>query len=390
MAAPRLIRIESISQLRDAADAWDDLWRRSEVALPIARAELIAQWIEAAAHRRRLHALAIEQDGQFVAALPMLHGRLKRLLTVAGLPSNHWSWAGDLLLDPSADLDSVLAMLADALAHVPVRLLWLEGVALASPRWTRLATALNAQGLDVVGRELFRVGQVEISHDWDAYRASWSSNHRHHMRRMEKRVQAVPGLRLTVISDARPEQVAPLLRRGFEVEARGWKGSQGTAVLNSPTEFAYYCRQARQLAEWGQLQLTFLEQADRAIAFEYGWNAKGVYCSPKVGYDEAFARLSPGQLLRHELLKQFFADPRQRVFDFMGPLADATAKWITNSYLVGRLVVSTTRRGSRSLVRLLRRRWSCAGVNAASRQTNGEERRPAEPDCAGLGLARIC
>ena len=162
-------------------------------------------------------------------------------------------------------------------------------------------------------------------------------------------------LTLNVLRDVRPENIESLLRRGFEVECRSWKGAKGTAVLNSPTIFNFYCRQARQLAEWGQLQLTFLELAGRPIAFEFGWNAKGVYCSPKVGYDEEFRHLTPGQLLRQELLQRFFADPDQKLFDFVGPLAEATAKWITRSYPVGRLVVSTQCPGSRALLGALRR-----------------------------------
>jgi hypothetical protein len=46
MGQYRLQLISSTSQLRDRAGAWDDLWMRSDVALPTARAELIAQWLD--------------------------------------------------------------------------------------------------------------------------------------------------------------------------------------------------------------------------------------------------------------------------------------------------------------------------------------------------------
>lgn len=355
MAAPRLVPIESVPELRAASAAWDDLWQRSDVALPIARAELIAQWLEMAAPRAVVRALAIEQDGQFVAALPLVGGKLKRVLPVGRLPSNVWSWAGDLLADPSANLETAMEMLAAAIGRLPWRLLWLDGIAYESARWSQLAAALDSVGLPTAYRELFRVGQIEINHDWPAYRASWSSNHRRQMRRMENRARKEKDLTLDVIRDVPASEVEALLRRGFEVERRSWKGSRGSAVLNSPMMFAYYCRQARQLADWGQLQLTFLELAGEPIAFEFGWNAKGVYCSPKVGYDERFSRLTPGQLLRHELLERFFADPDQRLFDFVGPLSDATAKWATSTYPIGRLAVGAKRPGNRALIGLLKR-----------------------------------
>ena len=282
---------------------------------------------------------------------------MKGLLPVGRLPTNDWSWAGDLLVDPSADLDSVLELLAMAIGRLPWPLVWMDGVALESARWQAFVSALESVGLTFDGSEQFRVGQIEIGHDWDAYQATWSGNHRHQMRRMAGRAQKEGGTTLVMLRDVRPEQVESLLRRGFEVECRSWKGARGTAVLKSPEVFEFYCRQARQLAEWGQLQLTYLELGGRAIAFEYGWNAKGVYCSPKVGYDEEYRRLTPGQLLRNELLARFFADSEQQLFDFGGPLADATAKWSTGTYSIGRLVVGTERRGGRALMGVLRKYW---------------------------------
>ena len=43
---PHIIHLTSLDEMRENAAAWDDLWWRSETAMPTARAELIAQWIE--------------------------------------------------------------------------------------------------------------------------------------------------------------------------------------------------------------------------------------------------------------------------------------------------------------------------------------------------------
>ena len=79
------------------------------------------------------------------------------------------------------------------------------------------------------------------------------------------------------------------MRRAFEIEDRGWKATQGTSVLRSPRVFEYFCRQARQLAQWDQLELTFLKLAGQPIAFEFGNRSKRTYFSPKVGFDENFS-----------------------------------------------------------------------------------------------------
>ncbi len=40
------IHLTSVAALRTNAAAWDDLWQRSDVSLPLLRAELLAQWVE--------------------------------------------------------------------------------------------------------------------------------------------------------------------------------------------------------------------------------------------------------------------------------------------------------------------------------------------------------
>jgi CelD/BcsL family acetyltransferase involved in cellulose biosynthesis len=336
---PRTIEIRSLAELRSAAAPWDDLWQRSDTSLPLGRAEIIAQWTEANAPRSKFRAIAVEQAGRFVAALPLVRGQIKRFLPVARLPRNDWSWAGDLLLDPAAD-DAALAALIGVMEKVGRPLVWFDAVPFEASHWRRLATAAKSAGLSHHTKESFRVGRIDIDHDWPAYERSWTKNHRRQMRRIERAADEEGGATLVVHRRLEASQVEPLLRRGFTVEDASWKGQEGTSVLRSPAALSLYIEQARQIAAWGDLQLTFLELAGRPIAFEYGWNAKGVYYSYKVGYDESYAKLSPGQLLRHRLLEQFFADPGQSAVDFIGPITAATEHWSTSTYPVGRMAIA--------------------------------------------------
>lgn len=336
---PRTIEIRSLSELRAVAGPWDDLWQRSDATLPLGRVELIAQWIEANAPRSKFRAIAVEQDSRIVAALPLVSGKIKRVVPVARLPRNDWSWAGDLLLDPAAD-DAVLEALIGPMARAGRPVVWFDAVPLKAPAWQRLAAATRAAGLSLHARESFRVGRIDIDHDWSAYERSWTKNHRRQMKRVERVAEEEGGATLVVHRRIEPHDLELLLRRGFAVEDASWKGRAGSSVLKTPVALAHYIEQAQQIATWGDVQLTFLELAGRPIAFEYGWNCKGVYHSFKVGYDEAYAKLSPGQLLRYRLLRQFFADPKQRAVDFIGPIVAATEHWATSTYPVGRLAIA--------------------------------------------------
>jgi CelD/BcsL family acetyltransferase involved in cellulose biosynthesis len=190
-----------------------------------------------------------------------------------------------------------------------------------------------------VDHERFRIGQVELSGDWDACQRRWAPRHRKLLRKKIARANREGGLALRVHREIDPAELPTLVRRGFEVEDRSWKGAAGTSVLRAPSLFQFYLNHAKQLAAWGQLQLSFLELRGTPIAFEFGWWAKQTYCSLKVGYDEAFATLSPGQLLRYHLLERFFATRECQLVDFLGPQTDALRPWTTREYPVGRLVI---------------------------------------------------
>lgn len=108
--------------------------------------------------------------------------------------------------------------------------------------------------------------------------------------------------------------------------------------------------QAQKLAQRGQLRIAFLEYRGELIAFEYGWAAKGIYFTPKVGYDASYRQLGPSQVLRAALIEQMFGDPHWQLLDFCGPACRATSEWRTRDYPIGRLVVATNLLG-RSLLR---------------------------------------
>ena len=96
--------LRSLDELRSASLAWDDLWYRSGTSAPIARAELVAQWVETFSPKAEFRALVVESEGQLVAALPLVGQSKAKLLRVGMLPRNEWLRCGDLLWDWSAAL----------------------------------------------------------------------------------------------------------------------------------------------------------------------------------------------------------------------------------------------------------------------------------------------
>ncbi len=372
----KLRRIESVDELRQVAPAWDELWGRGDTVLPTARAELLAHWIDHFAPGADVCALVVEDEGQMVAALPLYGGKISRLLRVGYLPGNAWTPAGDLLLDPQAPPDA-LDLLAGGINELGWPLAWLAGVQWNAPRWQALAAALSRAGLQFDVQSRFAVGRVEMLHDWPAFEKSWSQNHRRSLHKAARRADKAGATELKVYDRLPPDEVEPLLRRALEVEGRGWKGEGGTAVLRAPGMSEFFLGQAKLLAERGELQLVLLEHRGTPIAFEYGWSSKGVYSPLKVGYDEAYARLTPGQLLRWRLLQEFHRDRERRLVDFLGPSSRATAAWSTGTYTISRVVIAPDRPFSCLLMHAIRRWWPRV-QGLRGRRTSASPRVPIE------------
>src|SRR5690606_20288599 len=148
MAAPRLIRYNSLAEFRRAATAWNDLWQRGlderpHVVPPSACAESIAAWIDHFAPQSKFIALAVEHDGHLVAGLPLVQRRMKHTFSVGSLPVNASCWAGDLVVEPMADVAWALEIIAAEIRRLPWPLLWFDGAPLQSPRWSAFLEALG-------------------------------------------------------------------------------------------------------------------------------------------------------------------------------------------------------------------------------------------------------
>ena len=225
------------------------------MALPTARAELLAQWLERFAQHKDFHAFAVEEDGRFVAALPLISRRLAGLLSVGTLPCNPWSPCGELLLDPAADTDAALDAILDAAGDASWQWLWLNDTVVHSSRWREFVQACDRADAARATHERYHVARIEIGPDWDFFQKNLSRAHRQATSKAARRLNDEGDVRFEMQSHLEPRDVRPWLEKVFEVEDRSWKGMRGSSVLRSPGMFEFFLAQAEQLAQWGQLEI---------------------------------------------------------------------------------------------------------------------------------------
>jgi CelD/BcsL family acetyltransferase involved in cellulose biosynthesis len=97
------------------------------------------------------------------------------------------------------------------------------------------------------------------------------------------------------------------------LEGRSWKGARGTAIAADARLRAFYGRVAGWAARRDGLRIAVLRLDGRPLAAVLAFEEDGVLHLVKAGYDPAFARFSPGQLLLQDVLREAFAAQLRRV-----------------------------------------------------------------------------
>ena len=133
------------------------------------------------------------------------------------------------------------------------------------------------------------------------------------MRRQWRRLGETGDLAFRVVTD--PVEI----RNGFEqflaLEAAGWKGARGTALIADPGSAAFSRSAVRMMAARGAARLVALTLDGRAIAIGVVLIAGDAAAFWKIAHDPAFAKFSPGVQLSLRLAEHAAGDPTIRSID---------------------------------------------------------------------------
>jgi CelD/BcsL family acetyltransferase involved in cellulose biosynthesis len=150
--------------------------------------------------------------------------------------------------------------------------------------------------------------------DFDAYRGE----RRRRWREVERRGRKLSREHAVVLDCvAPPVDLDRELADGLGLEAAGWKGAAGTAILADPDVARFYRSIARSYHEGGRLRLSRLVVDGRLAAFDLAVVHAGRYFLLKTAYDEALASFAPGLVLRRAVIERCFAQPLE-AHEFLG------------------------------------------------------------------------
>jgi len=106
-----------------------------------------------------------------------------------------------------------------------------------------------------------------------------------------------------------PQQVAAAVEGFLALEASGWKGKAGTALLQSDGDASFVRRATMALAASGQCEIVTLRAGTTPVAAAIVLRHQDRAFYFKLGVDERFAKFSPGVQLTLDLTRHLCADP---------------------------------------------------------------------------------
>jgi len=107
----------------------------------------------------------------------------------------------------------------------------------------------------------------------------------------------------------RPDEIGLALETFLQLEASGWKGKRGTALIQHAGDAAFIRRAVPALAETAQCEIVSLRAGSIPVAAGIVLRHQDRAFFFKLGIDEGFARYSPGVQLTLDLTRHLCADP---------------------------------------------------------------------------------
>lgn len=125
---------------------------------------------------------------------------------------------------------------------------------------------------------------------------------RRNLRRLRKQLEETGNLRVDSITDA--EALPDAYQHFLDIEASGWKGTgeSATAIQANPSLTAFYNALLTPQSAGMQPEINLLWRDDQCIAAQFGLRTGTCLSLLKIGYNEEYARFSPGYLLLESVL----------------------------------------------------------------------------------------
>lgn len=120
---------------------------------------------------------------------------------------------------------------------------------------------------------------------------------------------------LEVVNSRSADEVRGAYEQFLNLEARSWKGKEGTAILCNDDDTHFTRRLIGDMAATGNASVALLRLDGKAIAAQVVMYCGTTAYTWKTAFDAAYAKFSPGVLLIDKLTEQLFAGTEVKTID---------------------------------------------------------------------------
>ncbi len=214
---------------------------------------------------------------------------------------------GTPLLDRATALEAAASLLQEA-RNAGARALLLRDIALDGKAFAAFATALTRDGLRPRLVSAYARACLDATQDADMLlRGALGARKLKELRRQRRRLAGHGPVRFDVART--PDDVGRALETFLTLEASGWKGQRGTALLQRDGDRRFIRAAVPLLAKTGGCEIVSLHAGATPVAAAIVVRHQNRAFYFKIGIDEAFAKFSPGVQLTLDLTRHLCADP---------------------------------------------------------------------------------
>ncbi len=280
------------NRLATISDAWDCL--TGDDIPPFGDHAWFTAWWEAFGADKALRACLLWRRDELSAALPLARKRSR----VWGLANSHTP----TFLGPARD-HAALEAVIDATFDAQPEELTIDALCSSDALHEALVRASARRRRVLLHERAHRSPRVELNGDFRQY----SLERKSRLRNINQQWRKLAREHAVQFRFASPDDdLDAELRSAFALEASGWKGRAGTAILSAPETASFYTALARSYHARGELRLAWLNVDDAPAAFIFALVRNGRAYGLKAGYDERLRRYSPGLVIVLRTIERCF------------------------------------------------------------------------------------
>jgi len=158
-----------------------------------------------------------------------------------------------------------------------------------------------------------------------------SKNFRHNLRKARSKLETLPDVEW--ITARSHTDLRHALHDFLQVEASGWKGAAGTAILSNERAKRFYEMLVNSLGNQGGCEIHLLKTNGHTIAGQFCLVTGATSYMLKVGYDEEFSAVAPGQMLLAQTIDRYARDGTVKLINLVTD-AEWHERWKPHQFAV--------------------------------------------------------